>query len=314
MELKRRVAMNEESIEIDIEIWSKLPEKPLMVVLSCLPTFINRDLRLVCKRWQYLLSPAPMFRQISSTLVPSSSPAFFIGNKREKYFPHTLSHSLFLLHSEPLGVYPLSLDFMGSEIGGVLTACKNILCCLSRYVKREPCSYYICNPLTTTWIKLPPLPYPIPRISEFKFHGLAFSSATRSCILVIGCNFPINGEKNNMVMEIYDSDTNEWTLINMNLRISIFPWQEGLYSTGRFYWANVTVGEDTDILAFDIAVYNIVEKNWEIIKLPRRSDCLFYWNLTGYDGNVIVVDNSDLSLWKLNEEHESGERYNWLEL
>ncbi|GLJ51604.1 hypothetical protein SUGI_1096780 [Cryptomeria japonica] len=316
MNLKGIIAMNGEQIEMDNKIWSELPEELLILVLSSLPTLISRNFRVVCKRWQDLLLPSPMFRDISSTLVPSSSPAFLVG---AAYSPHSRkTHRLYLLDSRPLGVYPFSLDFLGRGRFSVLTSCKGILCCRSSYTQGGPTFFYIFNPLTRTSLSLrsPPDPKRLPPyrssfdfVRYLGFYGLAFDSATRSYILVIGYNNPINGERNNMEMQIYDSCTNEWTLINMNLSNPIIPSRGGIYSKGNFYWIN---GDSSMIITFHVAVFNVANRNWSIIELPSRpenSGDPSHWHLTGSDGNVLVAYKKDLSLWKLDEEDNS-----WSEL
>ncbi|XP_057861833.2 F-box/kelch-repeat protein At1g57790-like [Cryptomeria japonica] len=311
MNQKGRIGMNGEQIEMDNKIWSRIPEELLIVVLSSLPTIVSRNFRVVCKRWQDLLLPSPMFREISSTIVPSSSPAFLVG---PTYSHSEKTHRLYLLDSQPLGVYPFSLDFLGPGCFSVLTSCKGILCCRSSYTP----FFYIFNPLTRASLSLmsPADPIRLPhKLSSFDFvrylgfYGLAFDSATRSCILVIGYNNPINGERNNMEMQIYDSYTNEWSLINMNLSNSIIPSTGGIYSKGSFYWIN---GDSSMIITFHLAVFNVANRNWSIIQLPsgpENSGEPSHWNLTGSDGNVLVAYKKDLSLWKLDEENNS-----WSEL
>ncbi|GLJ51601.1 hypothetical protein SUGI_1096720 [Cryptomeria japonica] len=308
--------MNGEQIEMDTKIWSELPEELLMLVLSSLPTLIGRNFGLVCKRWQDLLLPSPMFREISSTLVPSSSPAFLVGATYSPYRGKT--HRLYLLDSQPLGVYPFSLDFLGRGRFSVLTSCKGILCCRSSHTQGGPTLYYIFNTLTRTSLslrpppdhkRLPPYRSPSDFVRYLGFYGLEFDSATRSCILVIGYNNPINGEMNNMEMQIYDSYTNEWSLINMNLSNPIIPSRGGIYSKGSFYWIN---GDSSMIITFHLAVFNVANRNWSIIELPsgpENSGNPSHWNLTGSDGNVLVAYKKDLSLWKLDEQNNS-----WSEL
>ncbi|GLJ51607.1 hypothetical protein SUGI_1096860 [Cryptomeria japonica] len=314
MNQKGRIVMKGEQIEMDNKIWSELPEELLMLVLCSLPPLISRNFRVVCKRWQDILLPS---------LVPSSSPAFLVGATFSSKRANT--HRLYILDSQPLGVYPFSLDFLGHERFSVLTSCKGILCCRSSYKQGGPSFFYIFNPLTRKSLslrppcnpkRLPPDPNRFPHMrSSFNFvrylgfYGLAFDSATRRCILVIGYNNPINGERNNMEMQIYDSYTNEWTLINMNLSNPIIPSRGGIYSNGHFYWIN---GDSSMIISFHLAVFNVANRNWSIIQLPSGPDNSgdpSHWNLTGSDGNVLVVYKKDLSLWKLDEENNS-----WSEL
>lgn len=61
----------------------------------------------------------------------------------------------------------------------------------------------------------------------------------------------------------------------------------------------------------DVAAFNVAEKSWDVIKQPEN---FCYGKLTGHDGNVILVDDKDLSLWKLNEDAGNEKGYCWLEL
>ncbi|GLJ51614.1 hypothetical protein SUGI_1096950 [Cryptomeria japonica] len=194
-----------------------------------------------------------MFREISSTIVPSSSPAFLVG---ATYTPSRRAHRLYILDSQQLAVYPFSLDFMGRLHLRVLTSCKGIVCCRSTYLMGGRTFYYICNPVTRTWRNPPPF-----RNSPPRYHSTVLGSVTRTSTTIVP--------------------------------------QLDFYG-----------------LAFDSATrssFNVAKSNWSIIDLPSRpenSDDPYHWSLAGSDGNVFPAYKKDLSLWKLNEEHNMS----WSEL
>ncbi|GLJ24794.1 hypothetical protein SUGI_0474090 [Cryptomeria japonica] len=102
----------------------------------------------------------------------------------------------------------------------------------------------------------------------------------------------------------------------MDVPLSICPKGEGLYSRGSFYWINYTPFDQSGRpkFRFDVAAYKVAEKRWDIIRQPQtRSDVPEFeyehrcsWRLTGYDGKVVLVDQVDMSLWKLNIEGCEG--------
>ncbi|GLJ24018.1 hypothetical protein SUGI_0457530 [Cryptomeria japonica] len=60
------------------------------------------------------------------------------------------------------------------------------------------------------------------------------------------------------------------------------------------------------MLRLDVTAFNVAERSWDVINQPKH---FCHGKLTGYYGNVILVDNKDLSLWKLNEDvKEKGQR------
>ncbi|GLJ34670.1 hypothetical protein SUGI_0697380 [Cryptomeria japonica] len=189
----------------------------------------------------------------------------------------------------------------------VVTSCKSVLCCSK---DEAPTLFYICNPVTRTWKELPS---PI-QLRRYDFIGLAFDGSTRVCILIIGRSLII-GEESNMVVEVFNSQTNAWTKLQMNTTRSVYPLGEGVYSRGRFYWVNSTYlglnGCRLDVVSLDVG-----KKHWNVIRHPELVDrslsqSFYHWQLTGYDGKVVLVYSKDLCLWRLNED-DGDER--WSEL
>eukprot|EP01018_Ginkgo_biloba_P028398 Gb_19345 [translate_table: standard] len=123
-------------------------------------------------------------------------------------------------------------------------------------------------------------------------------------------------EQNNTIVEIYDSETNAWTKLQMTTKRSVCPQGEGLYSKGRFYWMNATflgmIMSRTDVVAL-----NVQDKGWDLVKNPQTpngpySEQMHYWQMTGHDGRVVLVYNKHLCLWKLNEgDDDDATKYEW---
>ncbi|GLJ34682.1 hypothetical protein SUGI_0697510 [Cryptomeria japonica] len=295
------------------EIWSSLPEEIIVLVLAKLPTLTIGRFRAVCKQWKSLLSPSLAFQRITPFVHPCSTPAFLIGRLHPSHWVNSLNSNLYLLQSLPNShMYRLSLDFLAPDSINVVTACKSVLCCSKN---GAPTSFYICNPVTKTCKELPPSI----QLRQYDFVGLAFDVSTRLCILVIGRTV-IMAEENHMVVEIYDSEINSWTTLQIKTPKTVYPLGEGVYSRGTFYWINSTY-LGVSRCRFDVAAFHVKERHWDVIRHPQRpygpySNHLYYWRLSGYDGKVVLVYTKGLCLWELDEDNRDEEenRQRWLEL
>ncbi|XP_057846755.2 F-box protein At5g49610 [Cryptomeria japonica] len=286
-------------MDMNSEIWGRLPEELVMIVLAKLPTLVNGKFRAVCKQWKLILSPSQCFQRITQFVHPSSTPAFLIGRLLPSQWINFHNNNLYLL--QPVSnshVYKLSLEFLARDSINVVTSCKSVLCCSK---DGAPTLFYLCNPVTKTWKKLPPPT----QLRRYDFIGLSFDCSTRTCILIIGRTI-IVGEDNNMVMEIYNSQTNAWTKLQMNTIRSFYPLGEGVYSRGNFYWNNsIQLGPTRSRL--DVVSFDVRKKYWDVITRPQISDEYLsqyfnQWQLSGYDGKVVLVYKKDLRLWRLNED------------
>ncbi|GLJ24795.1 hypothetical protein SUGI_0474100 [Cryptomeria japonica] len=211
-ELERKPAV-EETPEMDVEVWSKLPQELLMRVLSHLPSVITRNFIVVCKSWK------SEFQQIQISVPLCLSPAFLGGGLNGcsigpttvhnsfgcVYDSHgfmqgdSILHHLYLLQSLPTySLRKLTLDFLAT-CGRVVTTCKSLIC--YRSDRTAPNLFSICNPITRTWKSLPP---PIELRSNTDFIGMSFDPCARRCMLVIGVNNNTGGHRNQLVMEIFD--------------------------------------------------------------------------------------------------------------
>ncbi|GLJ24800.1 hypothetical protein SUGI_0474180 [Cryptomeria japonica] len=282
---------------MDIQVWNKLPEELIMRVLSHLPTIIMIKFMVVCKSWR------TQFQQSQLSVPLCLSPAFLIGGLHVRYDNNPAVHHLYLLQSLP--TYPLrklSLDFLAT-CGHVVTTCKSLLCYHS-YRGVSGWDGIICNPITRTWKRLPHVQF------RPRFIAMSFDPCSRRCLLVIGVSDNYGGHRNQLVMEIFDSQSSTWTKSDMDVPLSVSPVGEGLYSRGSFYWINCTSFDlsSQPKFRYDVVAYNVAENRWDVIRRPEtRTDvpefeyhC--YWKLTGYDGKVVLVDEIDMSLWKLNIE------------
>eukprot|EP01018_Ginkgo_biloba_P028393 Gb_19347 [translate_table: standard] len=211
MEMELRDAM---------EMESEISDDLLILVLARLPTLVVGRLRAVCRRWNLLLSSNNAFQRLTSNVPLSSNSAFLVGRLRPSHWINSLNNNLFVLGQGFPTSHPhrLSLKFLSSSDSiNVVASCKSLLCCSK---DEAPNLFYICNPATRTWIQLPP-----PNdLKVWDFIALAFDSSTRHCTLVIGRKH-IMQEQNNTIVEIYDSETNAWTKLQMTTkRMNVGIW------------------------------------------------------------------------------------------
>jgi hypothetical protein len=115
-----------------------------------------------------------------------SSPAFVFTESEDESFEQ---------------LHKVSLDFLPRPVS-VVARCNDHMCCCENLDE----IIYICNPLTTSWIKLP-------EAHEHRwwdFIGLTLDSCSKLCTLILG-----RQEDNDILMEIYNSQINEGTRFNV---------------------------------------------------------------------------------------------------
>ncbi|KAH9288681.1 hypothetical protein KI387_032798, partial [Taxus chinensis] len=151
-------------------------------------------------------------------------------------------------------------------------------------------------------------------LKEFKRVMMA---AVQRCSFVIGINKREIIPEGLLVVKIYDSKGDEWTTFHTINALSSAPTGEGVFSVGSFYWVSVTseLKNQLIIMRTGVAALNVENRTWSIISTPQRPlnpkyepychDCISDWNLTGYDGNVVLVYTRYLRLWKLDENNNS---------
>ncbi|GLJ24793.1 hypothetical protein SUGI_0474060 [Cryptomeria japonica] len=263
-ELKNEAATKEETVEMNSEIWSKLPQELLMRIIAQLPTLFSARFRAVCKGWKHLLSPEFNYQMLQSTVVQSSFPAFLISGVRYSNTRNLVQEDLSLLQALPsLRMYKLPLNFCPYELNSVVTCCRSFLCCFGLMERKS--TLFICNPMTRTFKTLPSI-----SLLRIDFCGFSVDASTRTFILVMGLNNCINGVRNNMEINMYDSESDRWTQMWMSIPLSIAPIGEGVYSRGRFYWINVNHSVQGWTTRFDVAIFDAAANHWTTIRPPQR--------------------------------------------
>lgn len=291
-------------MEIQVGLWEALPENLVLSILAMLPVRTLARMRIVCKRWNSLLSPGDALQRIDPIFSVNSIPGFLIQLGRDPRDLQTwvieLGHS-----GSDVNIYksPLPNDQI------VVDACQSICCCH----RRGDMDLSIGNPATRTWRRLPRPAHVNP---DWDFIGMTFDSTSRRCTILLGENNADrsqSGSGNSMVLETYDSESNAWTGVSREAPIFIQPHGKGLYSKGNFYW--IIKG---NFIYFMVA-FAIAEKSWTEITLPEgcRKVCCKPSSLylSGCHGRVVLIQKGEklacMRMWRLNEGQGAAE---WCEL
>eukprot|EP01018_Ginkgo_biloba_P022211 Gb_20299 [translate_table: standard] len=275
--------------EMEVEVWKNLPDDFLVAILARLPIRMLLRYRVVCKRWNFLVSSMKDISMQGTIPIPvCSTPAFLIELRRMSVkigFPIYCTKLLAVVEGSS-DFYTLPFDFLPTSCV-VVASCKSLLCCCC-----DAPAVYICNPFTRTWVELPAPNHMNGR--DWDFIALSFDSSAKRCTLVMGSNFM-------MLVEMYDSYTNSWTQLHIFADTAVHPRGEGIYSRGRFYWINHT---DSSSTRCDVVALNIKDGLWEHIDLPPSTQGLYSCSLhiTGQDGGIVLVYTDDFCMWNLNEE------------
>ncbi|TMW99301.1 hypothetical protein EJD97_002788 [Solanum chilense] len=222
-------------VEIIMRVNMTIKDVAKRHILPFLPAKSLMKLRAVSKEWnQWIASPLLAYNQSS---------AF---QKLSGYFYQRLDNIddppiLLSLHRSAIGVPSPSLRFLPVKVK-VLSSSSGLLLCQGKD------SYYVCNPATKDWKKLPPPQY---------YHGsdpavaLAFDpqfnieSFYRVVAAVPVLDNPV------VCFEIYCSESDSWRcspsdcLELENTRLA----GGGYYMKGVAYWRNTSSNE---VLAFDV--------------------------------------------------------------
>lgn len=197
----------------------------------------------------------------------------------------------------------IPMGFLGTDSSRAVASCNGLFC---YSMGQTSTLFYICNPATRVCKRLPPHSLP-----GWSFVGLAFDPSTRGYNLVLGIR---TKEQNNATVEIYDSATNEWTS-SPDVNLPAWPHrEEGVFCRGKIYW--LSKGHDIrsgDSYFDGIVAFDVASQCWNAINNPESENIWRWtwkpiWHLTGQDGMVVLVNKSDLCLWKLERD---GENHTW---
>lgn len=290
-------------LTMEAEIWQRLPEVVLHMILAKLPIRVLGRMRAVCKQWKDLLSSRDAFEGLVPKWSLCCTPGFLI----QIHWDTKDDVEFWVIEGCSTGSHIYKVPLLNCI---VLNSCKSIVYCHER---GDRLALSIGIPGTTNWRHLPRPHIPACFFDHFKhFNGMVFDSSTRRCTVLLGflLNLSIGQGVNRRMMEmcIYDSESNAWTQHITMVPDHICPFGKGIFCRGKFYWAAVTL--DSRIF---IAAFNIADGIWTEIPVPQGWRMIYPEDFAEYDGDFMLVDRRDadfIRMWKLNE---AGEYEIWCE-
>ncbi|KAJ4842039.1 hypothetical protein Tsubulata_039420 [Turnera subulata] len=205
--------------------------------LAFLPAKAIRRCSIVCRDWKHMIS-MPFFVHNQSVAFRDIS-GFFCQSKEEP--PYFIS-------MEPLayGVPDPSLKFLPEPVD-IRSSSNGLLCCQGRNGYK---AYYICNPVTQQWKKLPE---PTAKHGADPAIVLAFqpSRLNFEAHYKLVCAFP--SELGGYEFEIYSSANGSWKISDELFcgSRSLIP-KSGTHIGGVVYWETSCRSYGGDIMAFDL--------------------------------------------------------------
>ena len=205
---------------MEAEIWQRLPEELLFMILARLPIRVLGKMRSVCKQWNSLLSSCDALQLIAPNWSLHSTPGFLI----QIHWDWENDVEYWVIEGCGSHIYKLPLL---NRI--VMDSCKSIFLC---HTKRDRWDLSIGVPGTRNWRNLPPPP--LTSLAS-TFSGMAFDSSSRRCTLLLGYPYidlrAQQGQNRNIGIEmfIYDSESNSWSRVSMIVPEHIRPWGKALF-------------------------------------------------------------------------------------
>jgi len=287
-------------LAMEAEIWQRLPDELLHMILAKLPIRVLGKMRAVCKQWKHLLSSRDAFEGLVPNWSLCSTPGFLI----QIHWDSKDDVEFWVIEGCSTGSHIYKVPLLNCI---VLDSCKSIVCCHER---GDRLALSIGIPGTKNWRHLPRPPLP-----GYTFSGMVFDSSRSRCTVLLGYSL-LNHQlqqgqgvnRRMMEMCIYDSESNAWTRHSTMVPDHISPFDKGIFCQGKFYWTAVTL--DSRIF---IAAFNIADGVWTEIPLPQGWRMIYPENFAEYDGHFVLVDRKDadfIRMWKLNE---AGEYEIWCE-
>jgi hypothetical protein len=189
----------------------------------------------------------------------------------------------------------------------IVDACRNIYC---SHRRGDRMHLSIGNLATGSRRRLPYPRFPV----WWSFIAMDFDATRRCCTVLLGKNAVLLGPRgqpdvNRMLIQIYNSESNEWTMVSMIVPKFICPRGKGIYSKGKVYWIISSV-DTSRMIAFTMA-----DRRWAEIGLPQGCGCDNLpkkFQLGGCDGRVVLMVYSYaclcIRMWTLKEFEGRGRR------
>lgn len=239
-----------EEISMDPELWSFFPEDLVDRVLAWLPLSSIFRVRAVCRAWNGITHSKPFVDLCAQT--PSSKDAWILifadrGYRVVSAYIPTENK----WHNIPLSFLPFDISDV-TVAGGLLV--------FRLHEANGGSSVCVCNPVTSSWRKLPPML----GVWRDGLLGLVVDKQTCSYKVVVRSNLtPVYSHGRGAVLrtEVYDSTTNLWIRTN--------GLEDGI-TTGHAYCNGVLyfMTWETRSGVYGVYAYNIEHGSWSKVHIP----------------------------------------------
>ncbi|XP_042501632.1 F-box only protein 6-like [Macadamia integrifolia] len=234
-------------------IWKEFPEDLFEAVIARLPIAIFFQFRSVCRKWNSLLSSNSFSQHCAE--VPQSHPWFYTITHENEYAHSGAVYdpSLKKWHHPPIpSLMANIIIFPVASVGGLVC-----------FLDIGNMNFYVCNPLTQSFKKLPPRSV---RVWSRVAVGMTLNgSSTDKGYKILWVGY--NGE-----YEVYDSVKNTWTHpgsmpTNIKLPLSLNFQSQSISVDGTLYFM---CAEPEGIVSYDMATG--VWKQFTIPSPPHLAD------------------------------------------
>ncbi|KAL2642052.1 hypothetical protein R1flu_009639 [Riccia fluitans] len=295
-----------------------LPDEIMVKTLASLPVVNLVRNRVVCKRWNELLTSGglqEMWAREASAKPPESWTLFYDNNHWEAAMYNVGLNRWFALPLNSL--IPSQFQIAGTSARGLL--------CVTGHV-RGSFAVGMCNPLSRVFRQLPPLVH-----NRYHADVSAMDSpGTSRGYKILATGYRV--VEMDVTSEIYDSESDCWKVLDNLPRkrklaryVHDYPVHQSSSMDGKFYF--FTNDSDGGLGAGQIVAFDAEDESWSSVESPqwtvlRRS---LYWNpcLLARNGCLILAGGakcnknsssqpgcSSIQIWKLDLRVHGGE---WME-
>ncbi|KAL3678236.1 hypothetical protein R1sor_021192 [Riccia sorocarpa] len=296
-----------------------LPDEIMVKILASLPVLNLVRNRVVCKRWNQLLTSRglqEMWARVASGKPPESWTLFYDNNHWEAALYNVGLNRWFALPLNSL--IPSQFQIAGTSARGLL--------CVTGHV-RGNFAVGMCNPLSRVFRQLPPLVH-----NRYHADVSAMDSpGTSAGYKILATGYRVL--EMDVTSEIYDSEADCWKVLDNHPRkrklaryVHDYPVHQSCSSDGKFYF--FTSDSDGGFGGGQIVAFDAEDESWFSVESPqwtvlRRS---LYWNpcLLARKGCLLLAGGakfnknsssqpgcSSIQIWKLDLEDQGGE---WMEV
>ncbi|KAG0626744.1 hypothetical protein M758_2G148400 [Ceratodon purpureus] len=292
------------------KLWENLPPELLELVLACLPVQVLCRFRLVCRRWNHLITQ-PGFASLCAQ-TPKQAPSILITPKLVEFTAQRGRVNWEILDMAEKRFYTLSDSFIDHYFHGreFYAKCSNYtlasdggLVYAMYFDFEHHLRHIVCNPVSKSFHHIPAPEY------QFSYHRdivvMSVDNATQSYRIIVMEAYGSTTSRQEEV-HLYDSTTNKWRKLcealpgedyfayssifldgvpyTLFVDTSIIPWSPKLYSydlvTGKWRYIDVELPQ----------ILHAQDKSLLVVALGR----LFFVEYTGLPMYPFI----DMTMWE----------------